>query len=234
MFYIKIADLNVKIENKYPHVKKICADYIIDEPTHIDIVAFASDADINREIVESEFEHLGFAESVCIYRNICKELPKKFNGYLLHSALIEYEGRGYAFAAKSGTGKSTHISLWQKCFGDAVRIVNGDKPIIRFVDGKIIAYGTPWCGKEGLGINASVTLGAICFIERDKDNSITRISSADAVAKLFRQVLMPDDIENLDALLVLLDSTLASVSCYSLKCNMEIDAARVAYDGMKG
>ncbi len=234
MFYIRIADLNVKIENKYPHVQRVCEEYIIDAPTHVDIEASASDAEIDKEVADSQIDHRGFAESVCIYRNICKDLPKKFNAYLLHSALIEYEGRGYAFAAKSGTGKSTHISLWKKLFGDGVRVINGDKPIVRYLDGKFVAYGTPWCGKEGLGTNASVPLKAICFIERDNDNSIVRISPADAVSKLFYQVLVPDDIENLDSLLALLDSTLGSVSCHILKCNMDIEAARVAYEGMKG
>lgn len=233
MFYIRIADLNVKIDNKYPHVQRLCAEYVIGVPECVDIEASASEAEIDKEIAESAFEHRGFAESACIYRNICKDLPKKFNAYLFHSALIEYEGRGYAFAAKSGMGKSTHISLWKKLFGDGVRVINGDKPIVRYIDGKLLAYGTPWCGKEGLGINASVPLNAICFIERDKDNSITRVSSADAVSKLFSQVLMPDDAENLDSLLALLDSTLDSVSCYILKCNTDTDAARVACEGMR-
>ena len=234
MFYIRIADLNVKIENKYPHVQRLCEKYIVDTPNRVDIEVSVSENDIDQELSNSEGKQRGFAESVCIYRKICKDLPKNFNAYLLHSALIECKGRGYAFAAQSGTGKSTHIALWKKLFGNEVRVVNGDKPIIRCIDGKFIAYGTPWCGKEGLGENASVELKAICFIERGKDNSISQISSADAVSKLFYQVLMPDDMENLDALLGLLDSTLASVSCHILKCNMEIDAARVAYDGMKG
>ncbi len=233
MFYIKIADLNVKIDNKYPHVQRLCAKYIIGVPEHVDIEASASEAEIDKEIAESQFDHRGFAESACIYRNICKDLPKKFNAYLLHSALIEYEGKGYAFAAKSGTGKSTHISLWKKLFGDGVRVINGDKPIVRYLDGSFFAYGTPWCGKEGLGANACVPLKAICFLERDNENSIARISSEDAVSKLFYQVLVPDDIENLDSLIALLDSTLASVSCHILKCNTDIEAARVAYEGMK-
>lgn len=234
MFYIRIADLNVRVENKYHHVQKICSEYIIDEPTQIDIEVAASCAEIDKEILDSQFDHRGFAESVCIYRNICKVLPKKFNAYLFHSALIEYEGRGYAFAAKSGTGKSTHIALWKKLFGESVRVINGDKPIVRYMNGEFIAYGTPWCGKEGMGINSSVPLKAICFLERGSSNDIAKISSADAVSKLFYQVLMPDDIENMDALLTLLDSTLGAVSCYVLKCNMDTEAAKVAYDGMKG
>ena len=33
---------------------------------------------------------------------------------LIHASCIRYNGFGYPFIAKSGTGKSTHSSLWLK------------------------------------------------------------------------------------------------------------------------
>jgi hypothetical protein len=146
--------------------------------------------------------------------------------------VIEYEGKGYAFAAKSGTGKSTHISLWKKVFGDTVRIINGDKPIIRYVDGKFFAYGTPWCGKEGFGVNDRVPLKALCFIDRAEENSIIRLAPEYALNRIFGQILMPEDAENLDALFSLLDDTLRNIPCYRLRCNMEPEAAAVSYEAM--
>lgn len=234
MFFIKIAELKVLIRNNYDYVFKLCRDYIIDTPDSFDIEVSATEEQIDKELKDTEIVvSRGYCEGVCIYRNLCRELPKRFNAYLLHSALIEYEGRGYAFAAKSGTGKSTHISLWKKAFGDKVRIINGDKPIIRYINGEFIAFGTPWCGKEGLAINDSVPLKAICFLERSEKNSIVKTSAVDAVTKIMHQILTPQDMETLDSLFPLLDMTLSCVPCYTLGCNMDTEAAEVAYNGMK-
>ena len=234
MFYIKIADIKVRVDNEYKYVYNLCRDYMIEE-CEPDIIVSATPEDIEREKSASCDIRVSdaYAEGVCIYRNICKQLPQKFDAYLFHSALIEYEDRGYAFAATSGTGKSTHIGIWQKEFGDAVHVINGDKPIIRYTGGELMAYGTPWCGKENISTNASVPLRAICFIERDEKNSITRISAGEAISRMFHQILTPRDMETLDALLPLLELTLRTVPCYLLRCNMDPEAAHVAYNGMK-
>ena len=235
MFYIRMADLNIAIDNKYSYVEKLCRGYTVPEPRQIDLIASASDEEIKNEIGISEFPcSPAYAEGVCIYRNICSVLPKQFGAYLFHTAVIEYEGRGYAFSAKSGTGKSTHVGIWQKRFGNAVRIINGDKPIMKFEGDTLYAYGTPWCGKEGQNENDRVPVSAICFLERGTENRIRKIGADEAVTYIFNQILTPDDLETVDTLFPLLDRTLRSVPCYVLYCNMDVEAAQVAYDGMNG
>ncbi len=234
MIYIKIAELNVAIDNKYEYVERFCRKYIIEVPNTVDISVSVSEKEIEREISLSDTPvSRGYAETICAYRVICEKVLGNYNGFLLHCALIEYEGRGYAFSATSGTGKSTHIGLWKKVFGDSVTVVNGDKPIVRNINGSFVGYGTPWCGKEGYGANTSAPLSALCFIERAKVNSIERMAASDAVSRIFSQILMPEDIESFDKLSVMLDTMLKEVPCYLLKCNMEDDAAIVAYNGMK-
>ena len=233
MFYIKIADLKIRIRNKYNYVFALCKNYLTEECDDVDLDISVSEEQISKEVAEAEISvSEAYAECVCVYRNICNELPLRFESYLLHCALIEYEGRGYAFAAKSGTGKSTHISLWKKVFGDKVRIINGDKPILRYINGAFIAYGTPWCGKEGLENNTSAPLYAICFIERAEKNSIRRITPDEAIMRMFQQILTPDDLASVDALFPLLDRTLSQIPCYILGCNISEEAAEVAYNGM--
>lgn len=233
MFTIKIADINVFIDNKYDYAKKLCKDYIIEDVTEPDLMISVTDEEIRIEKENAEIEASdGYAEAVCIYRNICKQLPTRFNAYLFHSAVIEYEGKGYAFSAKSGTGKSTHIRLWRKHFGENVHVVNGDKPIMRFVGDKLFAYGTPWCGKEGYQNNTSAAIKGICFIERAQSNSIKRITAEEAIGRIFHQILTPDDLASVDALFPLLDRTLTQIPCYLLKCNISEEAAEVAYRGM--
>ena len=123
--------------------------------------------------------------------------------------------------------------MWRKRFGNDVKIVNGDKPILRFAeDGRLFAYGTPWCGKEGLNRNVSVPLKAICFIERAKENTIKRIAPSDALMRVFHQILSPDTVEAVDTLFPLLDRTLEQIPCYVLGCNISEEAAEVAFNGM--
>ncbi len=233
MFYIKIADIIVAIDNKYEYVERLCRDYTVEPVEAPDMTVCVSREEIEAEIAVSEFPATpAYAEGVCIYRNICRPLPELFGAYLMHCAVIEYEGEGYAFAAKSGTGKSTHIALWQKRFGEGVRIINGDKPIMRFIGDRLYAYGTPWCGKEGFNSNASVPIRAICFIERAGENSIKRIEPSDALTRIFHQILSPDTLASVDTLFPLLDRTLTEIPCYVLGCNISEQAAEVAYNGM--
>ncbi|MBE6545921.1 MAG: hypothetical protein E7668_00585 [Ruminococcaceae bacterium] len=233
MFYIQIADITVGIDNRYEYVYHLCKNYIITEPSACDMLIRVTEEEIQAEQKIAEIQvSAAYAEGVCVYRAICKQLPVRFQSYLMHCAVIEYEGKGYAFAAKSGTGKSTHIALWQKRFGEAVHIVNGDKPIMRFIGDQLYAYGTPWCGKEGFNTNTSVPLHALCFLERSPTNSIRKIGADEAVMKIFHQILSPEDIATVDALFPLLDRTLRQIPCYVLGCNISEEAAEVAYSGM--
>lgn len=234
MLYIRIADLNICINNKYDYLERLCRDYTVEKTEAPDMTVSVTDEQIAHEVSIAETQvSAGYAEGVCVYREICKRLPVEFGAYLFHSAVIEYKGDGFAFAAKSGTGKSTHISLWRKRFGSEVHVVNGDKPIMRFVGDKLYAYGTPWCGKEGWQNNTSVPLKALCFVERSENNRIRRIGADEAVMLMFHQILTPSDLETVDALFPLLDRTLREVPCYVLGCNISEEAAEVAYNGMK-
>ena len=234
MLYIRIAELNICIENKYDYLEKLCREYTIEKPENVDMTVSVSDEQIAQEMSIAETEVTsGYAEGVCAYREICKRLPVEFGAYLFHSAVIEYGGDGFAFAAKSGTGKSTHIKLWRRRFGEGVHVVNGDKPILRFENGKLYAYGTPWCGKEGWQTNTRVPLKALCFLERSAENRIRRIGADEAVMLMFHQILTPQDLETVDSLFPLLDKTLREIPCYILGCNMSEEAAEVSYNGMK-
>lgn len=234
MFTIKIANITVAIHNRYSYVLRLCKNYIVADDAPVDLSVEVSEEEIARQVENCDFPtNPGYAEGICVYRRICEQLPTKFQAFLYHGAVIEYEGRGYVFAARSGTGKSTHIGLWQKRFGDAVRVINGDKPIMRFENDTLYAYGTPWCGKEGWETNASVPVRAICFLTRGSENIIRQIHPADAVMRTFEQVLTPNDLSSVDAMFPLLDKMLMEIPCYLLTCTISEEAAAVAYEGMR-
>ena len=231
MFTIKIADIHVRIRNRYSYTKALCSEYVIEENA-VDLEVEASEEDIAEEIKTADTEvDAAYAESVCLHREIAERLWRH-DCFLLHSAVIECEGQGYAFAAASGVGKTTHISLWEKNFGDCVSVINGDKPIIRIGEKGILAYGTPWNGKEGRGENRFSPLRAVCFIERGKENKIVPISGEEVIFRLFSQVYLPKDAEGAAKTLDLLDTFVRKVSFFRLSCNMEDEAALVAREAM--
>ena len=51
---------------------------------------------------------------------------------LMHASVVAHNGRGYLFLGKSGTGKSTHTSLWLRHI-PTTHLLNDDNPIVRIV-----------------------------------------------------------------------------------------------------
>lgn len=157
----------------------------------------------------------------------------EFDGFMLHASGVVYQDRAYLFSAPSGTGKSTHTTIWRKTFGeDKTYIINDDKPVIRMVDGNVLVFGTPWSGKTDQNRNISVPLQGICFLERDSKNHIEVMPTRDAVHQILNQTIRPTEISDMSRLLDLLDRLLKKVTVYKLYCNMENEAAIVAYNGM--
>lgn len=221
----------VELRNRYRYVKELCKDYIVEGETP-DFAVSATEEEIDEELKIAGLDlPRAYAEATCLHRQIARQLSK-YDAFLLHSAVISCDGEGYAFAARSGTGKSTHISLWLKCFGERVHVVNGDKPILRLVDGGFRVYGTPWCGKECLGENTSCALNKLCFLERGAENCIAKVSADEALLRLFSQIYLPEEAEASAATLDLLDQFIQKTSFYLLHCNMEDEAALVSYHGM--
>lgn len=235
MFKIKIADFIVEIQNKYNHIPSLCKDYIVNDGEP-DFIISCTDEEIKAEISnysEPAYANFAYSESICLYRKLCLQLPKH-DAFLMHSAVIDVDGNAYAFTAKSGTGKSTHICLWKKLLGEKVIVVNGDKPILRFIDGELYIYGTPWCGKEGWNTNMRSNLKGLCFLERAEKNSIVPLNKSIAAEKIMHQILMPTDAIDAMATLELMDRMLMNVDTWLLGCNMDIEAAKIAYEGMSG
>jgi len=156
------------------------------------------------------------------------------NGMLLHASAVVVDDRAYLFSAPCGTGKSTHTSLWLKLFGEKAYILNDDKPAIRVIDGVPYVFGTPFSGKRDISRNARVKLGGICFISQAPENSISVMDSQDVIVAVMEQTVRNLSLENMDKMLSVLDEVLSTIKVYALKCNMELDAARLSYETMSG
>lgn len=227
MLTVSIAGIPVGIDNRYKNVEHISRDYLTDAAPVFTVRA--TDAEIEAERLASGAEfHEGYLESTVIHRLIAEQLWR-VDAFVLHGAVLALDGGGYAFAARSGTGKTTHTRLWCEHFGERVRYVNGDKPIVRFIDGVPYVYGTPWRGKENYGENMRVPLMGIAYLERALSNSAEEISFDDASSRLLSQVYIPKKNPLAAARTLALVGRLSEgVRHVVLKCNMEKDAAAVA------
>ena len=223
----KIADLLVEIPEAGGMAPR-CRDYLTDE---------ISDADIRiREDLYGRTQWPDVSEENYIYMDsgwqfYCRVLA--FRGLMLHASAVALDGKGYLFSGPSGMGKSTHTRLWQKVFGSSAQVFNDDKPALRRLDDRWYAYGTPWCGKDGININMTVPLGGICFLKRGESNAIRRLSSPEALAAILTQTTHRfSKEENLDVLLRTLDDLIREIPVWELTCRPDEDAARLSYETM--
>ena len=228
---IELAGLLIEIEKAGEYTQNMCKNYIYtgENPADIFIKYDQSAIDNERKLYPNAADD--YLQNLCIYRDICKQIIK-FGAMLIHSAAIAVDGRGYMFSALSGTGKTTHINLWLKKFGERAKIINGDKPIIREVDGVFRVYGTPWCGKEGINENISVPVEGICLLSRGGENKIARVGNDEAISAIMEQTSRPEGAASMIELLDIIEKLLGKVPIYRLFCNMEPEAADVSYDGM--
>lgn len=227
---IRIAGLTIDVKNKYQYFDEFCRDFKADGTP--DFSVEVSSADMERVIRENPDYPDGYLECLEIYRVICRKILD-YDAMLMHCAAICVDNEAYLFTALSGTGKTTHISLWKKKFGQRCIIINGDKPILRIRDGKFYACGTPWRGKENYGHNINVPIKAICILNRGEKNEIKKIAPHEAISTVLTQTLRTNDMKEMEKMLSITDKLLSAVPFYSLHCNMESEAADVAYEGMK-
>lgn len=156
-----------------------------------------------------------------------------YNGLMLHASAAALGGRACLFSGPCGRGKSTHTRLWQQTFGEAVQVFNDDKPALRRLDGRWYAYGTPWCGKDGINLNQKWPLGGICFLEKSQENRIRRLPAAEALPLILAQTTYRLQPHSMELLLASLDSLLREIPVFLLENRPEEAAARLSFETMR-
>lgn len=146
----------------------------------------------------------------------------------MHASVIKYQGKGYLFLGKSGTGKSTHSRQWLKAI-EGTSLLNDDNPIVRVdEEGKVIVYGSPWSGKTPCYINDSVPVGAFVRIRQCPENKIHKMEIIEAYAAIYSSSSgYKADLGMSDGLHSTMEKIVLSVPCYLLDCLPDEDAARV-------
>ena len=228
----RLAELNIEIDSLCPDVHNLCADYRAEGFADFSVQTTGADIAFERERGSGLSVSDGYLETLAVYRKIAEMLPYH-DAVLIHGSCVAVDGAAYLFTAKSGTGQSTHTRLWRELLGERAVMVNDDKPLLRITESGVTVYGTPWNGKHRLGANIAAPLKALCLLERAAENSIVPVTVPEAYPMLLQQVYRPADPAALEKTLHLIDRLAASVKLYRLGCNMEPEAAEVAYAGMK-
>ena len=231
MITIKIAEIAIGIDNRYENIAYFAKDYLTEEKPEFTVSV--TDEEIEEERVFSETNYTkGYYESIISYRKIAEKLPD-YDAFLFHGSVIEYKEKAYIITAHSGVGKTTHTRLWMSEFGHEVKILNGDKPTLRIINGEAYACGTPWQGKENYGRNVIRKIAGFAFLTRGESNKAYEISPSDAVMRFMSQIYLPK--KSKAALLKtmnLADRVLRDVKLVHLECNMNPEAAHVCRNAL--
>ena len=237
---IEIAGVPGEILCKCPENERFLKDYISDkEPLFV---------------VEPSYENLQRIQASCDQMNEAAGFPRRqrmekylensaihampaeklteFDMLLLHGSALCMDGEAIIFTASSGTGKSTHSRLWREMFGDRVRMINDDKPLLKIGEKNVLVFGSPWDGKHHLSRNTSAPLKAIVKLERAEANHIEPIKKEEAFPVLMKQCYVSRNPATTLRTLDLIQRLLRMTDFYNLGCNQEPEAAKVAWEGI--
>ena len=148
---------------------------------------------------------------------------------LIHASTILNNGYGYAFIAKSGTGKSTHTQLWIKHIPGS-ELMNDDNPIVRVIGDQAFIYGSPWSGKTPCYRQINAPLVAITRIDRAPKNSIEKLSPIEAFASLLPSCSnMKWDKDIFHGICNTVTRVIELTNCYTLHCLPDQEAAEICH-----
>ena len=147
---------------------------------------------------------------------------------LKNNALVEKDGHAVLFSGPSCVGKSTQAFLWKEHLG--ANILNGDRCVIRKIDGKFYGCGSPWAGTSGIYRKEMAPIKGIFILKQAKENTIRRLK-AEAFVKLYQQCIVntwdSEFVQNLSDLIVEL---LQQIPVYELPCRPDKEAVELAYN----
>lgn len=156
-----------------------------------------------------------------------------YESYILHSAYMIYRGEAILFTAPSGTGKSTQAELWRRYRG--AEVINGDRSLLQFRDGKLYADGWPVCGSSGICQKRCYPVRAIVLLEQAGENRVDRLSYRDYVLRLMREITINYHNQMFfDQAMHFIDRLTAEVDLRRLQCDISEQAVECLHQALYG
>ncbi len=159
----------------------------------------------------------------------------RFGVLVMHASVVMNDGKGYLFLGRSGTGKSTHSSLWLKHI-PGTELLNDDNPILRLMpDGSARVFGSPWSGKTPCYKNRDVPAGAVVRIRQAPFNQIEKQPAVQAYASLMASASGFRPFRELaQQWHQTLEGLVGVLPCYVLDCLPDQAAAELCYKTVHG
>jgi len=155
------------------------------------------------------------------------------DGISIHASAVAADGKAWLFLGKSGTGKSTHARLWLRNIPGA-RLINDDNPVVRLIDGKPVAFGTPWSGKTPCYRNESYPVGGVVrLVQGDVDIFTKKDEVAAFVALLPSCSVVHSDSGLQSRLCDTLTRLIELIPVGELKCLPDNESAIICYNNLK-
>ena len=108
-------------------------------------------------------------------------------GLMVHACGLDDGGRGYLFAGNSTHGKSTMAGIWR----DEATVLNDDRIVLRWREGRFWMYGTPWHG-DYTGVSPmGLPLEKIFFLRHAADNQLRQVDGTAAASMLLARSFLP-------------------------------------------
>ena len=119
-----------------------------------------------RETIEYlEADRGFFSETANCFSHIALEaLLLQRDAMILHASFVSTRYGGLLFSGVSGIGKSTQADLWQRYEG--AELLNGDRTVLRRMDGVWTAFGSPYAGSSNCFVNESRPVRAITLLRQ--------------------------------------------------------------------
>ena len=175
---VKLAGLPMEIGLQYSKYLYIFAPFASEESPR----AFAS-------VSPDELARAAawYPEGGAAYAEMMELCPRVSDALLA----FEWRGRVWLLTGPSGAGKTTHYLRWKLRYGEELRLLNGDKPLLEIPpEGAITVHPSPWYGKEGMQQYFSGPLGGIILLEKAAENRMRRMTPREAAGCLFTQLLI--------------------------------------------
>lgn len=239
LFRMEIAGFRFEVNALFESTAAYCRDYRTEEEPAFFIDVSRDDLIREQHLLNVEADGEGlkrrkftdmFLERSVIQRKVAEFLLGR-DILMLHGSTVAVDGQAYLFTASCGTGKSTHTRFWREVFGERAVMVNDDKPFLRIGADAVMAYGSPWTGKHGLGGNVVFPLNGICILKRGPVNSIRKMTPDEARDMLLHESFQPEG--GAGCVTGLVERMMELVPLWEMECTKDPRAAMIAYEAMK-
>lgn len=145
---------------------------------------------------------------------------------VLHASYVDIGGQAILFTGPSNIGKSTQAALWTQYEG--AEVVNGDRAVLRKVDGRWHVFGYPCCGTSGICINRTLPLRAIVVLNQAKENTVQQLTPASKIRALTAAMeLYPWDSAEVDMAFHIAAEIASQIPVVKLSCRPDQEAVDV-------